>query len=33
MEMPKYSQTISWTCIECGEDNERELQGIADFFA
>ena len=33
MAMPKYSQTISWTCIECGEDNERELQGIADFFA
>lgn len=33
MAMPKYSQTINWTCIECGVDNERELQGIADFFA
>jgi len=33
MAMPKYSQTIRWTCIDCGEDNERELQGIADFFA
>jgi len=33
MEMPRYCQTINWTCVGCGVDNQRELQGIADFFA
>tara|TARA_B110000902_G_scaffold101598_1_gene120175 strand:+ start:583 stop:1284 length:702 start_codon:yes stop_codon:yes gene_type:complete len=32
MDMPKYCQTINWTCVECGSSNERELKGLVDFF-
>ena len=32
VNMPKYSQIVNWKCIECGVENDRELQGMNDFF-